>query len=279
MLERTRSAPRKAEGGHAVSRLAERRRLRRRRGIIAFLILVVLLIGGLLWGLWQSEVRISQVDIIGLDSEPSLLSSATNAMQGAYFGIVPRDSIFFFPEARIRSDILSKHSDMAAVSIVRKGFTGISIRADYRVAVGRWCGLAPTEGVDEYCYFFDANGLIFAAVSTSTQPINTFALYDSPVGDVLEPLRATLADADKLPAAFDFARQLATLGSLVEKVIIRGGEVDDILASGTRVTYVLGREQDAFTALVSAGESLDLSSGAVNYVDLRFDGKVYVKKK
>ena len=78
---------------------------------------------------------------------------------------------------------------------------------------------------------------------------------------------------------FDFARELATLGSPTTRIAIHDGEVNDYLASGTRVTYVLGHEQDAFTALVSARENLNLSDGSLEYVDLRFDGKVYVKRK
>ncbi|MDO8566972.1 MAG: hypothetical protein Q7R58_02365, partial [bacterium] len=62
-------------------------------------------------------------------------------------------------------------------------------------------------------------------------------------------------------------------------IVIHDGEVDNNLASGTRITYVLGREQDAFTALVSARENFNLADGSVDYVDLRFDGKVYLKKK
>ncbi|MDP1759930.1 MAG: hypothetical protein Q8L01_00440, partial [Candidatus Woesebacteria bacterium] len=65
----------------------------------------------------------------------------------------------------------------------------------------------------------------------------------------------------------------------VTRVILRGDEVDDMLASGTRVTYVLGNEQNAFTSLVSARENLNLADGSIDYVDLRFDGKAYLKKK
>ena len=51
------------------------------------------------------------------------------------------------------------------------------------------------------------------------------------------------------------------------------------LVLGTRVTYVLGDEQNAFTALTSARDDLNLADGSLEYVDLRFDGKVYLKKK
>ena len=38
---------------------------------------------------------------------------------------------------------------------------------------------------------------------------------------------------------------LGRVGSPVARVIIRGDEVDDMLASGTRITYVLGGDQSA----------------------------------
>lgn len=277
MWGRTSSAERSGE------RLAERRRSRRRRSLIALAVLILLCFGLAVYGLRQDAVRISHVEIFGADA--SLAHYATDAMQGWYGGIIPRNSIFFFPEESIRAAILAADSDIAGVSIFRKGFNGLSIKIDNRAPIARWCGLAPTvfepgsaHGSDEYCYVFDASGVIYAAAS-STQTVNPFILYAPLAGDTEEPLQANLANAQMLPAVFDFARELATLGSPVTRIVIHDGEVDDYLASGTRVSYVLGHEEDAFTALVSARENLNLADGSLLYVDLRFDGKVYLKKK
>jgi len=269
--------------------LAARRWIRRRRAFVAFCILLVILSGVLVWGFRQSSVRISRVQIFGPPSlgsfggasaNQSLAEIATSAMQGSYLGTIPRDSFFFFPELRIRAGILAAHPNIVAVSLFREGLTGLSIQIHERVPIARWCGFTPTAGVDEYCYLFDANGYLFAAANVaSTTPVNNFTLYAPLVGDTLEPLRATVVRSSQLPSAFDFARQLATLGAPVTKIILRDDEVDDILTQGTRITYVLGREQDAFTALVSASANLDLADGSLDYVDLRFYGKVYVKKK
>ncbi|OGG64416.1 hypothetical protein A3C94_02440 [Candidatus Kaiserbacteria bacterium RIFCSPHIGHO2_02_FULL_55_17] len=285
-------------------RFAQRRWLQRRRVFVAFCILLAVLSGVLVWGLWQSSVRISRVQIFGPPSlgsfggasaNQALAEIAASAMQGSYLGIIPRDSFFFFPESAMRAGILAAHPDIAAVSLFRNGLTGLSIQIHERVAIARWCGstsspqaVAPTAGADEYCYLFDANGYVFSAADVaSTTPVNNFTLYaplDSarggpPAVSEVEPLRATVVRNAQLPSAFDFARQLATLGSPVAKIILRDDEVDDILTNGTRITYVLGREQDAFTALVSASANLDLADGSIEYVDLRFDGKVYLKKK
>jgi hypothetical protein len=212
-------------------------------------------------------------------ADQSYADTAYAAMQGSYLGIVPRSSTFFFPENRIRRDIIKEHPDVSAVSFFLNGFTKLSIKVSPRDAIARWCGLSPTEGVDEYCYVFDGNGLIFAAVGSSTPLVNSFKLYDPLEGDGVEPLGAILAHANILPHVFDFARQLNTLGSPVIYTVIKGDEVNQYLKSGTRITYVLGNEQNAYTALVSSKENFNLADGSVEYIDLRFGGKVYVKKK
>jgi hypothetical protein len=279
MLGRTSSV------GQGNERFTARRRKRQRRIAIASILLLLFVIGGTIYALRQSAVRISRVQIFGADQ--SLSEVALTAMRGSYLGLIPRDSTFFYPARAIRSRIMEPHPDIAAISFFRSGLTGLSIRISERVPIARWCGLAPTDfasdsaghGSDEYCYVFDASGFVFGAYATSSEPINAFKLYDPLAGDTGEPLRATLTHAEQLPGAFDFARQLATFGSPVTAIVVRGDEVDDLLASGTRVTYVLGSEQNAFTALVSAKKTLDLADGSVEYVDLRFNGKVYLKNK
>lgn len=264
MWERASSAERSNE------RFAERRRLRRRRALATLAIFIGIMFGALVYGLHRPEVRISHVDIF--NGDPALASLALADMHGSYLGLIPRDSILFFPVDQIRSDILKSHNDIAAVSIVRSSLTSISIKINSRVPIARWCA-AP----DSDCYLFDASGFIYTA--TTTIPlVNSFVLYE-PLGASSSPIGLTLPNADKLPSAFDFARQLATLGSAVEKIVIRDGEVDDYLNSGTRVTYLLGHEDDAFTALVSARDNLNLSDSSIDYVDLRFGSKVYLKKK
>lgn len=121
--------------------------------------------------------------------------------------------------------------------------------------------------------------------TTSTEKlVNTFVVYASQVLDgshdfASAPIGSLLSNADKFPAAFDFARELAVFGSPVSSIVFRADEVDNYLESGTRITYVLGDEQNAFTALVSSREHLNLADGSVEYVDLRFPGETYVKRK
>lgn len=274
MLARTSSGERSSE------RLRARRRRRRRYLLIAGLLLLVALAGFAVYGLRQPGLRILKIQVYGAD--PSFAQYATDAMRGYYGGLIPRDSTFFYPAEKIRGTIMDAHPEIAAVSLFRNGFNGLTIKIDERTAVAEWCGLSPTPGVDEYCYVFDVNGFVFAPAASTTETLNPFKVYAPLANDpnhTLDPLRATLTHPENLPSAFDFARQVGTLGSPVESVVIRGDEVDDLLKSGTRITYVFGDEQNAFSALVSAKDQFNLSDGSVDYVDLRFDGKIYLKKK
>lgn len=273
--------------GRASDRLALRRRRIRCRLRIVFFIVLVLVLGVVLYGLSQPEFRISRVVVYGA-ADQSFAGFATEAMQGRYVGIIPRDSTFFVPESDIRARIIAAHPDVAAVAIFRNGLTGLSLRLDYRVPIARWCGdyesaraaSSTRAALGTDCYFFDANGFVYAT-STEIQPVNSFLVYQSaevqtsPEGMI----GATLPNADTFPSAFDFARQLATLGSPVSSIFFHGDEVNVRLSSGTRVTYVLGNEQNAYTALVSGKGSLNLADGSLEYIDLRFPGKMYLKRK
>jgi len=259
-------------------RLRDRRRTRRHRILFALGALFALCLAGIIYELNQSAFRIAHVQVYGADQ--TYTDIATAAMQGSYLGLVPRDSTFFYPGAAIRTDIVARHPDIAAVALFRNGLTGLSIKVNDRVPVARWCGASYARAASSTapCYLFDASGFVFATTSEQ-QLVNPFALYESLAVGVTDPMQTMLPNESKLPAIFDFARQLATLGATTESVVIRGDEVDDYLASGTRVTYVLGNEEAAFTALTSAHKDIDLASGTVDYVDLRFSGKVYIKKK
>ncbi|MDE1944533.1 MAG: hypothetical protein KGH97_03530, partial [Patescibacteria group bacterium] len=263
-------------------------------------ILALVALGAIFFALDRPALRIRSVEVRGADTllpGPAPADLAEGVLAGAYFRLVPKDSAFFYPAQKIRAAIIAAHPEIAAISFGRDGLRTLVVKVSMHTAVGRWCGLAPTAGVAPYCYFFDPSGFIYAAVpeqdASTTAPssslVNSFPLYAPLADNAQEPMAATIARATQLPDALAFARQMASFGSPVSAVVVRsdpsspgsggGAEVDLLLASGTRVTYVLGHEEDAFSALTSAKPDLDLASGSLDYVDLRFPGKVYFKKK
>lgn len=280
MSARAASVPPRSESRQG-ERLRDRRRRYRRRLSILAGVLALFLIGLALYGLSRESVQISRIDVFG--TEAPLEEIARGAMQGSYLGIVPRTSTFFYPERRIRAAILERYGSIATVSLFRNKFDGLTIRVTNRVPIARWCGVtyAPrvassTEGGE--CYLFDDSGLLFAT-SSEVALVNSFDLYH-PLRDTAAAVRGqTLPAAALLPGAFSLAREIASLGSPVVAVVVESPQATLVLESGTRILYRLGDEDAAYTALLSGKKSLTLADGSLDYVDLRFDGKMYLKRK
>lgn len=274
-------------------RLAARRKRARTRLSYAMLVLLVILLGAGIYGIHRDSVRVNEVKIFGGDQ--ALAREAERAMEGSYLGIIPRNSIFFIPRHAIRNHILEAHLDIAAVSLFREGFNGLSIKVIERVPIARWCGaplasssagtLLSEVNLNADCFLFDDNGLLYATATqafmgASSTPngklVTPYVLFSALKDGAEIPAKATLANVNDIPSVLDFARQAHTLGAHVATIVIRDDEVDHFLTTGARITYVLGQENAAFDALTSAASNLNFAE--VSYLDLRFPGKVYVKK-
>jgi len=64
----------------------------------------------------------------------------------------------------------------------------------------------------------------------------------------------------------------------ITTIDLRGDEADLYTPQHTRITYVLGKETVAAQLAHSAFPTMSVNDGSLEYVDLRFDGKVYFKK-
>jgi cell division septal protein FtsQ len=282
-----------------------RRRRRRSRLRLALIALVLLLAiaAGADWLLWQPFLRVQYIGMSGYASATAP-AAARAAMDGAYLKIIPRDSIVFLPEAAIRGAVLAADANVAAAGVSRAGLDSITLKLIPRASAYMWCGT--DHAAPGPCYEADASGVIFAQ-ATGTPALSSALVSSASSADaqaqenpassqnfipangelaVFAPLATTapsilgsaVSEAALIPPALRFARALDSLDAVAVSIQIRGDEADVYLASGTRVTYVLGQEQQAADAAAAAFPTLNLDDGSIQYVDLRFGGKAYVKK-
>ena len=289
--------------------LKDKRTKQKRIFLIVLGVLLVLLLAGLVYLMWQPFVRITSVSSEGPNAQDAKLM-AEEALVGTYAYVLPRDSIFIFPEGSIRRQILNTHPAITAVSISRASFTSISIKTVPRASAFMWCGAsAELRGP---CYQADAEGFIFAdeegreAVAVAvrmdmlTEPsfeesiVMQEVVEEEPIIEDVDmsvlriyapleregetPIRAHVVGASRLPDALRFVKAMKELGVGIVSVEIREDEADLYTPEGTRITYILGDEEEAAKLAASSFPSLNVSSGALQYVDLRFEGKVYVKR-
>lgn len=271
--------------------LKDRRKRARRTARTFLTVFSLLVVIAAIAALWLPAVRIQTVHASG-PNDAEVQSVAENTLKGTYYFIIPRDSIFFFPEKDIRHAVLTQYPSIAAVSIFRTSFESIALASISREASFLWCGATPnTAGpalVDlnasttsatllPSCYDTDSLGYVFAEAHPSGS--DSFRIYDDVDVSNGSPLGSRIKNASALPNALQFVKVIKSLGVAVTSLALRSDEADLYTQGGTKITYVLGKEDAAAKLAEAAFPTMSLNDGSLEYVDLRFTDKVYFKKK
>ena len=258
--------------------LKKRRRKTQKLFGIVIAIVALLLAGIALYLAWLPALRVSGVDAAGPHAD-EVRTLAQQALWGTHAFVLPRNSLFFIPEDDIRARILESHPDIEAVSISATGLTSLLVTTLPRAEAFIWCGAA-RDASDGSCYSANAEGLIFAPVppeiASSTAALRVYAPVEGQEG--ASPVKARISYASKIPEVLRFVKAMQVLGANVVSVSFRGDEADLYTEAGTRLTYVLGREEEAAGIAASVFPQLALNDGSIVYVDLRFSGKAYFKR-
>jgi hypothetical protein len=256
--------------------LKERRRKAKQLFIITLAVIAVVMVALCFVLLWQPFMRISDVQVEGIHGE-EITHDLTPFLEGTYFFIVPKNSIVFYDEESMREHVLAKFPDIAAASITRSGFSSISVETIPRLESFLWCGPSVTLPLPK-CYSVDALGLVFKE-RTDVTGTTTLSVYVPLVeGNAEQPVRGIISQAGNLPVVMDMASAVQALGPEITQVEVRDDEVDLFTKEGTRITYVIGNEEDALLLAASTFPTLNFRSGTIAYIDLRFKGKAYMQR-
>lgn len=224
---------------------------------------------------WQPMFRVSAVSASGPHAEEAK-ALALAELSGTHAFILPRNSLFFLPDESIRSRILSAYPDVEAVSIGSDGLNALRLSTLPRAEAFLWCGVTH-ETADGTCYSANAEGLVFAPVSPGiASTTGALRVYGPIEGE--SPVGSSITESAHIPEALRFVKAMQTLGADIVSLSFRGDEADLHTEAGTRITYVLGHEQEAAGIAASVFPQLTLNDGSIAYVDLRFSGKAYFKR-
>lgn len=258
--------------------LKKRRKKTKKALLIVLGVALLLLLSGLVYLAWLPAFRVSSVSADGPHAEEAKVL-AQQTLLGTHAFVLPRNSLFFIPEEDIRARILKEYADIEAISITADGLQSVHIRTLPRAEAFAWCGTARDLPSDT-CYSANAEGLIFAPilpdVASSSESLKVYGAIEGQEG--ASPVKAHIGYASRIPEVLRFVKAMQTLGADVVSVSFRDDEADLHTAGGTRLTYVLGREQEAAIIAASVFPQLSLNDGSIAYVDLRFSGKAYFKR-
>ncbi len=138
---------------------------RRRRAIKIRLILLsvfsLVLIGGSLWGLWQEEIRITNVTLIGAPDSlhNEIQHTVLNVLWGTYGYVIPKAIALWYPKEEIQNALRKKYSRFSEVTVAHMG-RSVVITFTERTPEALWCGVSRDVPVSS-CLMLDATGLTF----------------------------------------------------------------------------------------------------------------------
>jgi cell division septal protein FtsQ len=272
-----------------------RRRARIRLALkISFLSFgAVLFLGCVTFVCHHDLLRIKQIFVQtdGSLSNDELAATIKNELQGTYFGFLPKDSVFLNKIKSLETALHTQHPRIAKTNVQRAGFSTIHATVEERTPSALWCGdvvppiayekttedMRTTEELWGNCYLIDKTGFIYANAPFFSG--NMFPRYYGSL-NTAEPIAQQYMPTDQFEAWQNFYTSLTHKDSVPQALLfVDERDIELYLTNGLRV--LIPRDQTPeviLERLITLLESDTIDKDKkVNYIDLRFGNKVYVK--
>lgn len=240
-------------------------------------VLLAVVLGGLIWGVWQVTrlpvVTISEVTARGgvTIAPQTVVAVAEAELIGSYYRLIPKRFTYLYPKQRIIAAI-EQIPRLESVTIERVERTSLRVRFTEYVPEALWCQA-------EQCVFIDAAGYAFAEapVLSGTSFVRYQAGTAMPeVGVVGVPpsvFRRTQQFSAVLSEALNLRPQRIWFDDRDITYLLGGG--GEIRVARTDDVAALERN---LTTLMASEEFAHLEPGNFEYIDLRYGNKVFVQE-
>jgi len=275
-------------------------RIRRKRNYVIqnttlIVFALILFVGTLVWILSDERVRISRIDVSGnvVIQDHEIEDHVNEVLNGKYLFLFPRDSVFLYPRKEIYDSVRSDFKRILKLEVERKNLTVLSIQIEERQPHALWCG-DEYRKIDEssVCYFLDAGGYIFSEApqftgsayfeffGPHTSATTTEKISDTPIGTQYR----TPLEFEKINQFKENLERLS-IGTRAMAALPFGDYVL-YMNEGGKVFWNIKREPldlaSDFEAAyrIEMGDPNDsLTREKIEYIDMRFENKVFFKKK
>jgi len=291
------------------SKLAKRKRRALYFKATGLLFLIVSIVGVLAYLLSQPKVLIKQIEISGNEvlTEGELRELVEQRLDGRYFFLFPRRSIFLAPFREIERSILETYDRAKKVGTSRTWFQTLHVHVDERQPFALWCreievvlsseqppesqsgaseatstseAVVPESQQLEQCYFLDGEGFIFTEA-----PRFSGSAYFKYYGDIEEnePVGGQFLTQERFGELRLFLDSFFDTGLGVDALRVTGEGAELVLSEGGVILFTL--EQNLTHALDNLESALSVevftegSLDSLEYIDLRFGDKVYYRFK
>jgi cell division septal protein FtsQ len=242
---------------------------------ILYSLLFILLIFGIGYFTRMEQFKIKEVNISGTDDEyiKGILNLVEDSLsKKSFLWIVSRGSIFTYNKNEIKKDILKNFPKVDRLIINKGGDNNLDIKISEREADYLWC--------TKECYLADIEGVAYEIVDEQ---------YTA--GDLLR-VKDDISNINLGEYVYE-KEDFDNINILVKNIEKRGNEIvmfnilkdthfNILLDTDTILKFTALKDlEDQFNNydLTFSEKNNDLNIEIYEYIDLRFDNKVYTKKK
>ena len=258
------------------SRVARQERRRKAKKLLLFLVGALCLAGGALYALSRPALRIQRVELAGATRIPeeSLRALLAEQLSGAYFGVIPRAHILFYPRAAIRESLLLRFPSLSRVSLSLKNLAALQVSVREREPAALWCV------AEHVCFFIDRTGFAFEEAGAEREG----RYYRLERVATTSPIGRAVIESKRLADLFAFLKELERLSLEPRRVVFEEAhEMRVALSNGVQLLLKEGAYAKALDSMqvLLRDEALPKTENelSVYYIDLRYGNKVYFKPR
>ncbi|MFT7644786.1 MAG: cell division septal protein FtsQ [Candidatus Paceibacteria bacterium] len=244
-----------------------------------FLVLgcVALLVVAVWYGTRVEPLTITSVEVIGGETiqHGEIERMVNESLKGTYFGLIPRQFAWFYPESGIRT-ALEGIDRIRDLSIGRVSGNGLIVAFDEYIPQALWCG--STSGED--CLFLDNTGYSFGHAPNLSG--GSFLRFVKTAQKAV--LYTSITSTESFDTIVTLSELLAAQNWFVSLVEIDlAGDAFLQMSGGGELKVKLSQPPeeivDNLLVVLSSVEFEHITPGNFQYIDLRYGNKVFVNEE
>ncbi|MBI2048292.1 MAG: FtsQ-type POTRA domain-containing protein [Parcubacteria group bacterium] len=222
---------------------------------------------------YATRVAVSEEDIRGFLEE---------RLGGGYLNIVSRANVFLFQPKVIEAGLKSSFAKIQDVEVSRDSFNSIVVTIEERKPFYLWCDEQVADKNENQCYFLDIDGYAFAPAPYFSGSVY-FEFY-KPFSEDKNPVGTYFLPEAEFKRLIAFRNSLREVNIEAQKFkILETLDYAFILKEGTDIFFNPKQDFDALFNNLSATFDTEQfiqkrkRGFSLEYIDLRFDNKVYYR--
>ena len=252
-----------------------------RVAIVIFFVCAVVVFG-LVYTLRLDRFQIHSVVVSDANilKKEDVEQAAQTMLSGSYVWVIPKTNTFLFSASSAEKKLIEQFPAIQSLNVARDGMQSLTIDIVERKPHVLWCAPHADDKAEE-CYFADTTGLIFSRAPYFSGGV--YFIYrggipaDTALGSYILP-------SQKFEELERFVAQINALHMNVSGVTIKEeGDFDLELTSNVHLLCSGATSYDDtlsnISALLKSDTFATSTLSSLEYIDMRFGNKVYLKKK